>query len=182
MSGKSYRFQATIQRIWMLRHVNVPEDIARELHKELLAGRAKRPSKERNGRYIPVVARVHGKQARTTLLPAGGGRFRLQINTALRQAAQADTGDLLGVELRLDRESRDLPIPGDLRHGLQAHPKAWKAFQALAPGHRRRIISWFDGAKSEAARIRRLAQAVDILLERAWLGPKRAPRARRSFG
>jgi Bacteriocin-protection, YdeI or OmpD-Associated/Domain of unknown function (DUF1905) len=228
MTGQCYRFQATIYRIWMMRHVDVPDDVARELQAQMRTacrGSArgsplKRPSPKdgtrrtppkqagnasggpsarlaqrkqtRNAdsaeakgdsaqrKYIPVVAIVNGKLARTTLVPAGGGRFRMQINTALRKAARADVGDLVGVELRLDRESRDLPLPVDLRAGLKAHSKAWKAFQALAPGHRRHVIAWFDSAKSETARSRRLDRMVDFLLERALLGGDRRSRARKA--
>lgn len=96
----------------------------------------------------------------------------MQINTKLRKAAQADVGDLVGVELRIDRESRELPLPADLKAGLKQHPKAWKAFQALAPGHRRHFIQWFDSAKSAEARDRRLNRAIDVLLERALLAPR----------
>jgi Bacteriocin-protection, YdeI or OmpD-Associated/Domain of unknown function (DUF1905) len=185
MAVKFHRFQATIYRIWMMRHIDVPHDIVRELQKQMRrARRAAAKMKPAKSKYIPVLAVVNGKLARTTLVPAGGGRFRMQINTALRKAARADVGDLVGVELRIDRESRELPLPPDLRTGLKAHPKAWRAFQALAPGHRRHFIAWFDSAKSPAARSRRLARAIDFLLERALLGPKRqtsdAPKGHRS--
>lgn len=177
MAQKTYRFQATIYRIWMLRHIDVPDSIARQLQNEMRPRSAKSQRDATKAKYIPVVIWVNGKEARTTLVPAGGGRFRTQINTALRKAARADAGDLVGVQLHLDRESRELPVPPDLRAGLMPHPKAWKAFQALPPGHRRHIIMWFDSAKSPAARSRRLARAIDVLLERALLNPNR--RARR---
>lgn len=219
MADKTHRFQATIYRIWMMRHVDVPDDVARQLQKQMRganagrqgaqmkqsrvgrragptdraqlcarpgasAGQAQpqpiqrgkssgRESNARRPKYIPVVAIVNGKLARTTLVPAGGGRFRMQINTTLRKAARADTGDLVGVELRLDRESRELPLPADLHSALKAHPRAWTAFQNLAPGHRRQVIKYFDSAKSTAARSRRLARMVDFLLERALLGGTR---------
>lgn len=164
---------ATIYRIWTMRHVDVPDEIARSLHKQMGSGnRESKRGKQAKPRYIPVIAIVNGRSARVTLVPAGGGRYRIQINTALRKAAHADAGDVVSVELRLDRESRELPLPADLRAGLKRHPKAWKAFQALGPGHRRHFIQWFDSAKSAAARERRLARAVDHLLERALLRPR----------
>ena len=174
MNPNAHSFQATIFRIWMLRHVDVPDGIVRELQKQMRSGGlCAKSGKQTNAKYIPVVAVVNGKVARTTLVPAGGGRFRMQINTALRKAAQADAGDLVGVELRLDRASRTLPVPADLRAGLKQHPKAWAAFQTLAPGHRRHFIQWFDSAKSQEARSRRLNRAIDALLERALLGQDR---------
>jgi hypothetical protein len=159
----------------MMRHVDVPDDVARALVKEI-AGRAgaggrSKPAKSNQPKYIPVVASVNGKTARVTLVPAGGGHYRMQINTALRKSAHADVGDTVGVELRLDRASRSLPVPPDLRFGLKRHPKARKAFRALAPGHRRHFIEWYDSAKSAEARRRRLDRAIDVLLERALLRP-----------
>lgn len=171
MAQNTYRFQATIYRIWIMRHVDVPNDVAHALQKQLAAQRQGSNGKGPDAKYIPVVARVSGKHVRTTLVPAGGGRLRMQINTALRKAA--DAGDLVGVELCLDLESRELSLPTDFAAGLKRHPKAWKAFEALAPGHRRELIAWFDSAKSPATRSRRLDRTVDMLLERALLGPKR---------
>lgn len=104
----------------------------------------------------------------------------MQINTALRKAAKVDAGDVVSVELRLDLASRELPVPPDLRDGLKAIPKARKAFEALAPGHRRHFIAWFDSAKSLDARQRRLERAIDALLERALLQPPRPAKRRRS--
>ncbi|MGC2418512.1 MAG: YdeI/OmpD-associated family protein [Candidatus Acidiferrales bacterium] len=160
---------ATIYKIWLMRHVDVPVEIGRALERE--SGKKK---------HIPVVAIVNGKSARVTLVPAGGGRYRLHLNTALRKAARADAGDLVSVELRIDRGSRSLPVPPDLSAGLKRHPKAWRAFQYLAPGHRRHFIQWFDSAKSGAARERRLERAVDALLERALLRSPAHPAKRKS--
>jgi hypothetical protein len=185
-NGKAERFLATVYKIWMMRHVDVPENVSSALMKEMAkARRGSAQQTSRNGavrgkatrpKYIPVVAIVNGRSARVTLVPAGGGRFRMQINTALRKAAQVDAGDVVSVELRLDLASRSLPIPPDLRDGLKAVPKARKAFEELAPGNRRHFIQWFDSAKSASARQRRLERAIDVLLERALLKPRRARR------
>ena len=162
----------------MLRHVDVPEEVSSSLAKQM-QGTKRRTSqsgidsrnekREHKPKYIPVVVVVNSHSARTTLVPAGGGRYRLEINTELRKAVQADVGDVISVELRLDIASRSLPVPGDLRAGLKDHPKAWKAFEALAPGQRRQFIQWFDSAKAPETRRKRLARAIDILLERALL-------------
>jgi Bacteriocin-protection, YdeI or OmpD-Associated/Domain of unknown function (DUF1905) len=167
--SRSRRFLATIYKIWLMRHVDVPEEIGRALEKE--SGKK---------RHIPVVAVVNGRSARVTLVPAGGGRYRLHLNTALRKAAHADAGDVVSVELRIDRGSRDLPVPPDLSAGLRKHPKAWRAFQDLSPGHRRHFIQWFDEAKSAVARQRRLDRAVDVLLERALLRSSARSKRRKS--
>jgi len=160
----------------MMRHVDVPDEVARVLARQVrskgCSGTGRKTAKLKKlamPKYIRVVAIVGGKSARTTLVPAGGGRYRVQINAAQRKAARADVGDVVSVDLRIDRASRSLPVPPDLSAGLKRHPKAWKAFQALPPGRRRQLIQWFDSAKSPAVRQKRLDRAVDVLLERALL-------------
>lgn len=179
--AKSLRFMATIYKIWMMRHVDVPEEIVRALQKQMTNGAGRGTTRKAAGkvqgpkpvRYIPVVATVSGKSAQTTLVPAGGGHFRMQINTALRKAGAVDAGDVASIELRLDRSSRERPVPADLQAGLKQHPKAARAFEELPAGHRRELVQWFDAAKSAKARKRRLERAIDHLLERALLGPGR---------
>jgi hypothetical protein len=123
---------------------------------------------------------VNGRTSRTTLVPSGDGRYRMQINTAQRKAAHADVGDIVSIELRLDRDSRELPVPADLRAALKEHPKARKAFERLASGQRRQFIKWFDSAKAPETRVRRLGRAIDVLLERAILRSRRRPAKRAS--
>ncbi|MGH9737381.1 MAG: YdeI/OmpD-associated family protein [Candidatus Acidiferrales bacterium] len=179
-NGKDKCFLATIYKIWMMRHVDVPRGVSEALMKEL--GRGGRGSSKREPskpKYIPVTAIVNGRSSRVTLVPAGGGRFRMQINTALRKAAQVDADDLVSVELRLDLASRELPVPPDFRKGLKEYPKAQRTFGALSPGRRRQIIQYFDSAKSPEARQRRLERVIDLLLERAFLSPRRGSASRR---
>jgi bacteriocin resistance YdeI/OmpD-like protein/uncharacterized protein DUF1905 len=167
------RFMATIYKIWMLRHVDIPDEIALVLQKKMAtAGRASKSATQTKPKYIPVVATVNGHSTRATLVPAGGGHYRMQVNSRLRKAAQADVGEVVSIELRIDLESRELPVPADLRVGLKAHRKARKAFEALGPGHRRHIIMWLDTAKSAKAREQRLQRTIDHLLERALLGSR----------
>lgn len=186
MPSQVHKFLATIYRIWMMRHVDVPPEIADALLKQFQSSKrtpatakpkTAKSAKPAKPKYVPVVAIVNGRTARITLTPAGGGRYRIQLNTALRKAARADVGDVVSVELRLDLASRDLPVPADLRAALKEHRKARQAFEELPAGHRRHFIAWFDSAKGPDARIRRLGRAIDHLLERALLRP---PKSRRT--
>ncbi|MFZ0580312.1 MAG: YdeI/OmpD-associated family protein [Candidatus Acidiferrales bacterium] len=188
MSSQAHKFLATIYKIWMMRHVDVPPEIADALTRQLNASKHASASAKRKPpksakpvkpKYIPVVAIVNGRTARVTLTPAGAGRYRIQINTALRKAARADGGEVVSVELRLDLGSRELPVPGDLRAALKEHPKARQAFESLPAGHRRHFIAWFDSAKGTDTRIRRLGRALDHLLERALLRPPKSRHAGR---
>jgi hypothetical protein len=171
------KFVGTIYKLWMMRHVDVPDDVARSLAKELAEGSeenrqrrgagSNRGSETRRTKYIPVLATVNGQEARVTLVPAGGGRYRVQLNTALRKAAGADAGDQVSVTLRLDRESRDPAVPADLRAALKENAEARKVFEKLTPAYRRHIVVWFDSARRVDTRIRRLGFVVDFLLKRA---------------
>ncbi len=189
MAAQTQKFLATIYKIWMMRHVDVPQDIADALMKQLRSSRRRRatPAKRKAAKsrtpaklkYIPVVAIVNGRSARVTLMPAGGGHYRIQLNTALRKGARADVGDLVSVELRLDLASRELPVPADLRAALKEHPQARHAFEELTTGHRRHFIEWFDSAKGTETRMRRMGRAIDFLLERAVLRPPKSRRVPR---
>ena len=161
-AGKECRFMANIYRIWMLRYVDVPEVVSAELAKEV---------GPRSGKYIPVVANVRGHKERTTLLPAGGGRYRMQFNAALRKAANADTGDMVSVAVCVDTETREIAVPADLRAALKRHPKVRRAFDDAPPGYRHQILKWMDSAKSQAARNKRIEIVMDRMLERSILGP-----------
>src|SRR5271163_2215846 len=139
--SKPQRFLATIYRIWMLRYVDVPEAIGRALEKA--SGRKK---------HIPVVALVNGRSVRTTLVPAGGGRYRLQFNATLRKAARADVGEVAGVELKIDSEPRDLPVPPELAEALKSRPRLKREFARLPPGGRMQFLRFILKAKSPATR------------------------------
>ncbi len=178
-SAKPLKFLATIYKIWMMRHVDVPKNISAALAKAYAgagSGQQRNPAKPK---YIPVVAIVNAQRARATLVPAGAGRYRLQLNTALRKAAHADAGDVVSVALRLDRAPRTLPVPPDLRAGLKHHPRARKAFEALAPGTRRQFIQWYDSAKAPETRHRRLHRAIEVLLERAVFSRRKSTEKQR---
>jgi len=189
MVSQHKKFLATIYKIWMMRHVDVPLDVADALIAQLRMNKAKRAGGARKAvsksrklgrpKYVPVVAIVNGCSARVTLMPAGGGRYRIQLNTALRKAARADVGDVVSVELRLDRASREESVPADLRLALKENSAARAAFDELSGGHRRHFIKWFDSAKGTDTRIRRLGRAMDFLLERALSHKTKIARTRR---
>ncbi|HUO33936.1 MAG TPA: YdeI/OmpD-associated family protein [Candidatus Acidoferrum sp.] len=166
-TGTIHQFQGTIYKIWLMRHVDVPEEIGRVLAAECAGGSKSR--KREMPKHIPVVASAGGKSHRTTLVPAGGGRYRLQLNTALRKAAQADTGDLIGVSLRYDADSREVELPAELRTSLKEHPRARKEFERLPTGHRRQLLLYYLRAKSPKAQEKVTSRLIDHLLERAML-------------
>ncbi|HEY4949220.1 MAG TPA: YdeI/OmpD-associated family protein [Candidatus Acidoferrales bacterium] len=186
MASQTQKFLATIYKIWMMRHVDVPVDVADALIVEmqgatrLRAGKGAAAGSKRKypkPKHIPVVATVNRRSTRTTLVPAGAGRYRLQINTALRKAGGADVGDVIGVALTLDTQSREIAVPAELTSVLKQHPKARREFDQLPPGHRRQLLLYYLRAKSPTARAHVTERFLDHLHERALLRqPKQKPK------
>ena len=164
---------ATIYKIWMMRHVNVPDKVASALRRQIAAAK---PSSKRFGgkesKYIQVIATVGGKSNRTTIVPAGGGKYRMQINTAQRKAAKVDWGDPVTIDLRIDLASRTVPVPPDLRSALDKHPRARRGFEEMPAGHRRQFLMWLGSAKNPETRRKHLDRAIDHLVERVLLKPR----------
>jgi hypothetical protein len=183
MVSEPKKFLATIYKIWMMRHVDVPPNITDALIQQLQASKQKAVPKKRTQpkpKHIPVIAVVNHCSTRTTLVPAGAGQYRLQINTALRKAGGgADAGDVIGVALQLDTAPRDIAVPAELKSALKQHPKARKEFDELPPGHRRQLLLYYLRAKSPKARAHLTERFLDHLHERALLRqpkPKRKPK------
>ena len=150
--GALHRFVAVIYKIGILRCVRVPPEVAAAFPR---------------GRTVPVAATVAGKTKRTTLIPAGPGCFRLYIDGAMRKAAGVDAGDPVSVALRLDRASRELPVPADFKAALARAPEASGAFAAATPALRREVLRYIQHPKTPKTRARHIANCVRVLAGRA---------------
>lgn len=160
--ARTHRFVGVIYKVGILRCVSVPEEICARLR----PGRA---------RTLPVVATVAGQTLRTTLLPAAGACYRLFLNRAMRKAAGADAGDPIGVSLRLDRASREIPVPEDFGAALSRAPDARRYFVQGSTALRREVLRYIEQAKAPATRARRIRNCIRVLAVRA---KKKARRAR----
>jgi hypothetical protein len=169
-------FLATIYKIWMLRYVDVPEDVGLTIAKEYAA--ATKPAnrgKKALPKHIPVVATSNNRSTSTTLVPGGAGRYRLQVNATLRKAARADVGEVIGISLKIDLASRDLPVPPELAAALKSRPRLKKEFDRLTAAGRMQFLRWFS-AKSPEVRKKRLPRALEILTERAVFRKPKSPK------
>jgi len=151
---ETHRFVGVIYRVGILRCVSVPEEICARL------GRGR-------GRALPVVATVAGQTTRTSLLPAGGGSYRLFLNGAMRRVAGADAGDPVGVTLRLDRASREMLVPEDFAAALAGAPEARAYFLAKSTALRREVLRYIEQAKAAETRARRIRNCIRVLTQRA---------------
>ncbi len=126
---------------------------------------------------VPIVASVNGvAEVRASLVPCGGGRHRLRLNAATREAVEARLGGRLSLRLQVDDDPVAEPVPSDLARALK-DVDALDAFRRMPVGRQNHILRWLDSAAKEATREKRVGQIVDGAL--AW---REDPRDRRWEG
>lgn len=152
-----YVFVAKIQKIWIMRCIDVPRDISKAARKE--AGG--------NPKHIPVHGWIDGLAFENTLVPRGGGNYRFHVNSKIWRKLQIDAGAAVEVTMLLDREPREAAVPPDLAAELADTPRALAAFHAITPSLRRHIVRWVDSAKQSKTRDKRIQQTVKQMLDRA---------------
>ena len=110
--------------------------------------------------FIPVEGSVNGESYRATLVPLGGGRYRLYLNGEIRKATGTDVGSVIKVKLNLDEASRVIRTPADFSAALRAKPVAAATFRKATPSHRREILRLIINAKRPETRQSRIERAV----------------------
>jgi uncharacterized protein YdeI (YjbR/CyaY-like superfamily) len=102
---------------------------------------------------------------RTTLVPQRSDETRLYLDRWMRAAAHVAAGDQVLVRLKIDRVSRELTMPAELRKELESNPQANAAWQALTPSRRREILSYLNFLKTPAALERNVHKLITELLK-----------------
>jgi hypothetical protein len=161
-----HTFAARIQKIWIMRCVDLPRDICKSL-RQLVGEDAK---------HIPVHGWIEGLPMKSTLVPAGAGRYRLHVHSRIWRKLRIDAGATVEVTLLLDTEPRDPVLPPELAAGLAETPRALAAFNAETAAMRRQTVQFFDAAKRPATREKRIQQIAKAMLERAARKAKRNKR------
>ena len=113
--------------------------------------------------HVPVVGTADGAELTATLVPVGGGRHRLFINSAVRGVIGKSAGDSVEIRVRLDRSDRTPETPVNLQEAL-AKDGASEAWQALAPSRRKELLVWLADAKREQTRAARIGRIVQTAL------------------
>ena len=100
---------------------------------------------------------------KATLEPDGQKSHWLKVNRKLREAAGAEVGDLVSLEIAPSGKQPEPKVPPDLKKALAAAPEAWAVWSDITPIARRDWIAWISSAKKEETRARRVANACDML-------------------
>jgi hypothetical protein len=100
---------------------------------------------------------------RIALEPNGEGSHCLRVNKTMREAAGADAGDTVTVEITRISEELEIRAPMDLRKALAADPVAQAGWEDITPMARRDWIFSITSAKQPETRQRRIEKARDML-------------------
>lgn len=121
--------------------------------------------------YAPVKGTLNRFPIQATLVPVGGGRHRLYLNTEMRRGAGVEVGDTVRVSIQIDPGPREVPVPPELAGALRKDKTAARAFAALIPSHRRDYLLYLNWLKTPEALERNVSKVIAEL--------RRSPRTRR---
>ena len=107
---------------------------------------------------------INGCPFQAVLEPDGQRSHWLKVERKLSEAAGAEAGDVVTLEIAPAAEEPEPTIPGDLRKALAAAtPKARKLWSDITTNARRDWIHWITSAKQPETRARRIKNACSML-------------------
>ena len=107
---------------------------------------------------------LNGVPFQAMLEPDGQKSHWLKVDEKLREAAGAEAGELVTLEIAPATEEPEPAVPPALRRALTAAaPKARAVWSDITPMARRDWIHWITSAKQEETRARRVVTACSML-------------------
>jgi len=107
---------------------------------------------------------INGFPFQATLEPDDQKSHWLKVDRKLCEAAGADAGDVVTLEIAPAGEEPELTVPPDLRNALAAAAmKARALWSDITPNARRDWIHWITSAKQPETRARRIKNACSML-------------------
>lgn len=116
----------------------------------------------RRGRTT-VDGTINGHPFQATLDPDGQLSHWLKVDKALREAAKADVGDIVTVEIAPVEQEPEPQVPADLQEILAASPGAKAMWDDTTTIARVDWIHWIASAKRPKTRKRRIDNTCDML-------------------
>ena len=112
---------------------------------------------------VSVEGTLNGFPFQATLEPDGQGGHWLKVDRKMREAAGAEAGDVVTLEIAPVAEEPEPTVPADLRKALAAAPKARAGWSDITPIARRDWIQWITSGKRAETRALRIGKACDML-------------------
>jgi Bacteriocin-protection, YdeI or OmpD-Associated/Domain of unknown function (DUF1905) len=107
---------------------------------------------------------LNGVAFQATLEPDGQKSHWLKVDRKLSEAAGAEAGDVVTLEIAPAAKEPEPEVPADLRKALAgAAPEARKLWSDITPIARRDWIQWTTSAKQPETRARRIQNACSML-------------------
>ena len=163
-SVQPYVFAAKIEKIWIMRVIDIPRQIGKSIAKQ--AGD--------NPKHIPVHGWIDGLPFQNTLVPRGAGNYRMHIHSRIWRKLKIDAGAAVEVTMHLDTEPREAVLPPDMAAALAATPRVLATFNSQTSALRRHIINYVEVAKHTRTRDKRINLVIRRMQERAAKQRKRA--------
>ena len=111
-----------------------------------------------------VEGNLNGVAFQAVLEPDGQKSHWLKVDRKLREAARAEAGDVVSLEIAATAEEREPEVPADLRKALAAAaPKTRASWSDITRIARRDWIHWITSAKQPETRARRIKNACSML-------------------
>ena len=120
---------------------------------------AKLPSRSKTA----VEGTINGHPFKATLEPDGEQSHWLKVERKMREAAGAEAGDVVTLEIAPAEQEPEPKVPADLRAALAAAPKARALWADITPIARRDWIHWIISARQPQTRVRRVKNACSML-------------------
>ena len=112
----------------------------------------------------PVEGTINGVSFQSVLDPDGQKSHWLKVDRKLSEAAGAEAGDVVALEIAPAAKELEPEVPADLRKALAAAaPKARKLWSDITTNARRDWIHWITSAKQPETRARRIKNACSML-------------------
>jgi uncharacterized protein YdeI (YjbR/CyaY-like superfamily) len=113
---------------------------------------------------IKVKGEINGFAFRTSLFPTREGWHFLLVNKRMQKGARAVEGSVARFQMELDSEERTVTIPDELKRILNEDRSLRRWYDGLNHSTRSDIAKWTTEPKSGEARIRRVEQIAERLL------------------
>jgi hypothetical protein len=117
-----------------------------------------------SGRKPAVRVTIAGHTYRSTIA-SRSGRYLVGVSAENREHAGVAAGDELDVDLELDTEPREVPVPPDLMAAFASAAQAKRFFDTLTPSQKQWYVLPIEQAKAAETRERRVAKAIAMLRE-----------------
>jgi len=112
---------------------------------------------------VKVAGTINDVPFRSSLIPHGDGVHYMVVNKGIRERAGVGRGDVVKVVMDIDTAPRKVIVPAAFKELLEQSPGARTNFEDLSYSHKKEYVSWFEEAKREETRERRMNKAVEML-------------------